>query len=206
MDPLIADNAGGGGFMAGIPKSSRTTKLKEAAYRAVGLPESAAQMVADTVAVGLGVMTKKDRRQAASVFQQGSPVLATPSSTVDRVDASTVDLLERLTATLKARGGVGAAAPQIGVNQRVFVALNMGKVLEFVNPKITERHGVQRHSTEGCLSVRGTVSTTRANRITVEAQDRNGKPFVLHAQGLFAQILQHECDHLDGILLQGKVR
>lgn len=111
--------------------------------------------------------------------------------------------------------GVAIAAPQVGEGLRIFIVAGFVFDLKkknisgtptpdkiFINPKITKRSRESKWiAGEGCLSVRWIYGTAKRNqRVTVVAQDETGKPFSMGATGLLAQIFQHECDHLDGIL------
>ena len=97
--------------------------------------------------------------------------------------------------------GVGLAAPQIGVSKRVIV-IDIGEgLLELINPEILEREGQDRQ-VEGCLSVPGVQGEViRAYRVKVKGWDRKGEEKVIIGEGLLARVLQHEIDHLDGVLL-----
>lgn len=115
-------------------------------------------------------------------------------------------LFEDMAETMYAAPGVGLAAPQIGVAVRLFVIDIAGsdepsELQVFVNPRIVEAVG-ELSWDEGCLSFPGvTEEILRAERVTVHAQDRYGKSFVLEAEGLLAIAIQHENDHLDGKLM-----
>ena len=106
--------------------------------------------------------------------------------------------------------GVGLAAPQIGENLRVLVVdvstkAEENDLLELINPEITRSSGKQS-SEEGCLSIRGFYGNiTRKKNVTVEALDRNGEEIVIEAEDLLSRVLQHEIDHLDGILFFAKM-
>ena len=115
--------------------------------------------------------------------------------------------------------GVAIAAPQISKNLRIFVmSKRVFKLIDknsepnkiykdqvFINPKITKMSREKEESEEGCLSVRYLYGKVmRAKKATVEAFDENGKKFISGGSGLIAQIFQHECDHLDGVLFTDK--
>lgn len=115
-------------------------------------------------------------------------------------------VVDDLFETMYAAEGVGLAAAQIGVHQRLLVIDTSPrqegqKPLVFVNPEITFAEGKAEY-TEGCLSVPGEYEDTgvRAAVVTCKALDRNGKPFEIHADGLLAIAIQHEMDHLEGVL------
>lgn len=124
---------------------------------------------------------------------------------VKKIDKNLLKLLDDLADTMYNAPGVGLAAPQLGEHVRVAVVDISSKdeennLIELINPVIAESGGSQI-SEEGCLSVPGFYGNIRRkNSITVEAQDRDGKKFELSADGLFSRVLQHEIDHLDGIL------
>lgn len=116
-------------------------------------------------------------------------------------------LVDDMAETMYAAPGVGLAATQIGEPVRLFIVDTAtgddepSDLRVFVNPEILERHGEVRWE-EGCLSFPGVhEEIDRAERVTVRAQDRDGKPFELEADGLLAVAIQHEHDHLDGRLM-----
>lgn len=96
------------------------------------------------------------------------------------------------------RGGVGLAAPQIGILRRVVVVDDDGELIELVNPEILETSGEQ-DGMEGCLSVPGRYGMVkRPEFVRLRAQDRDGNWFEAEGEGLTARCFAHECDHLDG--------
>jgi peptide deformylase len=143
------------------------------------------------------------------------PILKQVSVPVERVDQSVVALLEDLVDTMVEAGhSVGVAAPQIGILRRAVVIdvskSKLGKdnshgLLEMVNPNIIERSG-SRVMREGCMSVPDYTGTvTRAKHIIVEYLDRSGQQRVIEATGFEAVAIQHEVDHLDGLLFLDRV-
>ncbi|MGC4375587.1 peptide deformylase [Fictibacillus sp. Mic-4] len=116
-------------------------------------------------------------------------------------------LLDDMFETMYEAEGVGLAAPQIGIGQQIAV-VDIGDdngQIEMINPTITEREGEQT-GIEGCLSFPGLFGdVTRAQKVTVKAQNRFGEEFILKAEGFLARALQHEIDHLGGILFTTKV-
>lgn len=125
---------------------------------------------------------------------------------VEKVDATIETLLDDMAETMYAAPGVGLAAPQIGVNLRVLVAdvshssEDQPKLFEMINPVMVETSG-RSTTEEGCLSFPKVYEkVTRPERIVVEARDRNWNPIRLEADGFLAVALQHELDHLDGVL------
>ncbi|TLW92196.1 peptide deformylase [Saccharomonospora piscinae] len=131
----------------------------------------------------------------------GDPVLKSPTDPVTTFGASTRALVEDLLDTVAAPGRAGLAAPQIGVGVRAFsydVAGERGYVL---NPEIVETSDEREEIMEGCLSVPElSFPTERAVRATVKGVDLRNEPVTVSGSGLLAQCLQHEVDHLDGLL------
>ena len=129
---------------------------------------------------------------------------------VEKIDKKIHKLLDDMADTMYHAPGVGLAAPQIGENIRVLVVDVSTKeeendLLELINPEITQSSGKQI-SEEGCLSIPGFYGNiTRKKYVTVEALDRNGEEIVIEAEDLLSRVLQHEIDHLDGILFFDKM-
>ncbi len=143
------------------------------------------------------------------IREVGDDLLRKKSREVEVVDDKIRQLLDDMYDTLKVSDdGIGLAAPQVGVLKRVIV-IDMGeegdgKVYKLVNPVITKAKGEQV-CREGCLSVPGVLGdVVRPKEVTVEALDENGKEVVIKAKDLFAIVLSHEIDHLDGILFVDK--
>ena len=141
------------------------------------------------------------------VLQYGEKSLREPSKEVHKVSKKIQELVQDLLETMYAKNGVGLAAPQIGVNLRVFV-IDVSKNDEplnpivFINPKIIKKSGAVI-SHEGCLSFpEAFTDVKRYANVMVKALDKNGRSFVLEAKDgtLLARAIQHEFDHLDGIL------
>ncbi len=130
----------------------------------------------------------------------GDPVLRRKARPVRHVNRAVRELLDRMLATMYAADGVGLAAPQVGVSKRVIVVDVGAGPVELVNPEILAAEG-EELGTEGCLSVPGKAGEVRrAARVRVTGLDRDGRRVWHEAEGLFARALQHEVDHLDGIL------
>ncbi len=131
----------------------------------------------------------------------GNPVLRQKARKVSRIDQSIAKLVEDMIETMRDAPGVGLAAPQIGVPLQVAVVeTEPEQVHVIVNPEIVKLDG-EHLLDEGCLSVPGYwAQVRRAERVTVKARDLKGKEIRLTGEGLFGQALQHEIDHLDGIL------
>ena len=132
----------------------------------------------------------------------GDPVLKTCASPVERFDDSLSHLVEEMLATMRKHEGVGLAANQVGRLKRILVAAVEDEEFVLVNPVVEESAGTTEKEPEGCLSIPGIqVEVDRPTAIRVSAQDASGTPLELEASGLLARILQHEIDHLDGVLI-----
>jgi peptide deformylase len=130
----------------------------------------------------------------------GSPVLRQQSADVAAVDAEVRRFIDDLFETMDAAKGVGLAANQVGVATRVAVVGVEEERLVLVNPVIVSAEGKSR-AEEGCLSIPEVYGdVTRPERIVLEALDRSGAKYRREASGLLARAIQHEVDHLDGIL------
>lgn len=139
------------------------------------------------------------------IKKAGDPVLREKCQPIDTFDRKLRLLLSNMADTMYKADGVGLAAPQIGLSIEV-VVIDVGEgIIELINPKIIEREGMVE-DTEGCLSVPGIYGTVeRSERVVVEYQNRFGKKRTLEGTGLLARAIQHELDHLDGILFIDKV-
>ena len=127
------------------------------------------------------------------------PVLHKTARPVTRFDAHLGELLDDMRQTLTNAGGVGLAAPQIGILRRVVVVDDDGELIELVNPEILATSGEQ-DGAEGCLSFPGEFGMVkRPMNVTVRAQDRNGKTFEISGTELLARACCHEIDHLNGV-------
>jgi peptide deformylase len=130
----------------------------------------------------------------------GSPVLRQHSAEIPVVDGDVRQLIEDMLETMDAARGIGLAANQVGVAKRVAVVDVDGDRFALVNPRIIESEG-RDVAEEGCLSIPDIYAdVTRPDRVVVEALDANGTPYRKEATGLKARAIQHEIDHLDGIL------
>jgi len=134
----------------------------------------------------------------------GDPVLREQCREVTTFDAQLRRLADTMLQVMDRAGGVGLAASQVGVLKRLVVCRHpkTNEVLACVNPVITECSDDTLLDTEGCLSIpSATVEVPRAAHVVVQAQDLEGAPFVIEADELPARIIQHEMDHLDGVLI-----
>ena len=132
----------------------------------------------------------------------GDPVLKTRAAPVENFDESLVRLTQDMLATMRDQEGVGLAANQVGRLKRVFVAAIEDEEYVFVNPVLTDWSQTTETVPEGCLSIPGIqVDVERPTAVTVAARDASGEPLELRATDLLARVLQHEVDHLDGVLI-----
>ena len=131
----------------------------------------------------------------------GDLVLRQKARRVTTTDSSIQRLIDDMVETMQQASGVGLAAPQIGVPLRVVVIqLPDEEPVALINPEIVKRSG-EREVVEGCLSVPGYAGDIkRSVSVTVKARDRQGKSVRIKASGLMAQALEHELDHLNGVL------
>ena len=142
-----------------------------------------------------------------NVLTEENNALYKTSREVKKFDERLHILLDDMAETLMHANGVGLAAPQVGVLRRAVLVLETNVpeeeepyIIELINPEIVMAEGEQRGS-EGCLSVPDRFGlVVRPNKVTVHAQDRNGKPFDVTGEGLTARCFCHEIDHLNGIL------
>lgn len=138
------------------------------------------------------------------IVQVPDPILAKKCREVDKFDERLWTLLDDMKDTLFDANGAGLAAPQVAVLKRVALVDTEDGFYELINPVIKSMKGEQT-GLEGCLSVKGKYgNVTRANDVTVIAQDRYGKKHTYKVSGFTARAFQHEIDHLDGIVYTSK--
>jgi peptide deformylase len=134
------------------------------------------------------------------ILTADEPILREKTKKVTDFDPSLHRLLDDLLETMRDAPGIGLAANQVGVPLQVAVIEIEGKITELVNPKVVRRSGAIV-DWEGCLSIPGFVAEVeRSEKVTVQARNRHGKEFRVKGDELFARALQHEIDHLNGVL------
>ncbi|ACL21869.1 peptide deformylase [Desulfitobacterium hafniense DCB-2] len=140
------------------------------------------------------------------IVEIGSEVLREKAVPVKEITPNIAKLLDNMLDTLYDANGVGLAAPQVGVSKRV-VVIDVGEgPLELINPVIIAKEGEDLDD-EGCLSIPGiTGQVARAAKVKVEALNRQGELQVIEGEGLLSRCLQHEIDHLEGILFVDKAK
>ncbi|MEO6295156.1 MAG: peptide deformylase [Candidatus Limnocylindria bacterium] len=134
------------------------------------------------------------------ILNAEEPILRERAKKVSTFDASLHRLLDDMLETMRDAPGVGLAANQIGVPLQVALIEIEGRITELVNPQIVKSSGEQL-DWEGCLSIPGYVAeVARDAKVTVKARDRHGREFRVKGEELFARALQHEIDHLNGVM------
>lgn len=136
------------------------------------------------------------------------PVLINKTKTVDLVDTGVKQLIAQMRETMQAANGIGLAANQVGQPIQLAIIENNhpeGNTIPFtviINPKILSASREVTIESEGCLSLpKIFVKVPRSNSISIKAQDENGNVRTIQAEGLFSRVIQHEVDHLNGILI-----
>jgi len=147
-----------------------------------------------------------ERNAERPVFKIPDPVLRQTAQPVVKLATKTQKLIDELMRVMKQANGIGLAAPQMGVLQRVIVIGPDGiKPTALINPKVIKAEGEQIGQ-EGCLSIPGLYGDVqRALYVEVEALDRKGREVIFELEGMPARVVQHEIDHLDGVLFIDKV-
>ena len=131
----------------------------------------------------------------------GDPVLRTPAATVTTFDKELRNLVKDLQDTMLDAPGVGLAAPQIGVSLRVFTYDVGDQLGHLVNPVLHFPHDEEQDGEEGCLSVPGlTFDCVRKQHVVAHGQNVHGDPVTVEGRDLLARCVQHEVDHLDGVM------
>ena len=151
---------------------------------------------------------REARRRAAlaQIRQYPDPALRLRANEVDELDDSVSALVERMTTLMQEARGVGLAAPQVGVLRRVLVyqTSDDDPVVALINPRLAGSSEERETLDEGCLSLGAAsvvVPVERPAAVTVEATTPGGEEVTVEAEGLEARVIQHELDHLDGVLI-----
>lgn len=142
------------------------------------------------------------------IITQPSPILRKKSVEINPKIAKTREfktLISAMAKTMIKTDGVGLAAPQIGKNIRLVVINSKNGVLCLINPKLTKKSWARELGQEGCLSIPGIFGVVkRHKKVSLTYYDQDGKKIKLTAEGMMARVIQHEVDHLDGILFIDK--
>ena len=140
------------------------------------------------------------------IKEYGEPVLREKALPLKEITPEMLNLMKDMTETMYADSGVGLAAPQVGVSKRIIVIDGEeGGLIVLINPVIVQSEG-EVVEEEGCLSIPGIYSQVkRSSKVTVKALNENGDSIEITKEGLTARALQHEIDHLDGILFIDRI-
>lgn len=139
------------------------------------------------------------------IVKNNTEFLSKKSRPVDVIDDRIIQLVEDMKDTLIKSGGVGLAAPQVGILKRIFV-VDVGddepNIMAFINPEILKQKGKNDKYIEGCLSFPGrSFKITRPHKVTLKAQGIDGEWFVIEAEDFIARAFMHENDHLNGVTI-----
>jgi peptide deformylase len=172
------------------------------------VPESAAETVdPDEAALANAGLSRKElatrRKALAQIRQFGDPVLRSEARQIQDFDKKILKQAERMIDLMDEAYGVGLAAPQIGISNRLLVyRVGDERPVVLANPVIEWSSEDSEAATEGCLSLANVhVDVDRPVHVRVSGQDAFGDPIKIEASGLWARVIQHESDHLDGILI-----
>jgi len=154
-----------------------------------------------------------NKSKQLNIITQPNPILRKKSKEIDinNIDKKVRELNQNMRAKLSSLNGAGLAAPQIGKNIRLIIVNTKDGHLSMINPCITWKSKEQEIGEEGCFSVvneNGEIifgNVSRCKEVKCEYFDINGDKIKIEAEGLFARVIQHEIDHLDGILFIDKV-
>lgn len=140
-----------------------------------------------------------------TIIKEPNPILRKKSKKVAEITKEIKQLILDMEQTMIESKGIGLAAPQVGKNIRVIVVNTKDGAIALINPKITWKSLRKETDEEGCLSCPDVfIKIKRPKSIKVKAQNKDGKQTSFKAQGLLARVIQHEIDHLDGILILDK--
>jgi len=141
------------------------------------------------------------------IITLGNELLRQKAEKINKVNKEIADTAKQMLEIIKKEKGVGIAGPQIGFMKRIFVIHIEGDDERvFINPSILETSQETVKFEEGCLSVPGVyVDVVRSESVKIQAWNEKGKPFTLEASGLLARVIQHEYDHLEGVLFLDRV-
>lgn len=142
-----------------------------------------------------------------TLVDKNDPILRKTAVAVMVFDSQICQIAKEMMALMKEHQGVGLAAPQVGISQQI-ITIDAGKgALILVNPQIIYQSQDLKDDKEGCLSLPGaSLKIARPNKVTVAFQDEFGAKHEIKAKGLTARVLQHEIDHLNGILITDRVK
>ncbi|MEA5470951.1 peptide deformylase [Spirulina sp. 06S082] len=160
----------------------------------------------------VAVAKKKLKNPPLEIHHLGDRVLRQPAKRIAKVDDSVRQLIREMLQTMYSADGIGLAAPQVAVNKQLIVIDcepkdESNEPLVLINPKIISASKALCDAEEGCLSIPGVyLDVTRPKAIEVTFKDENGRPQKLKADGILARVIQHEMDHLTGVLFVDRVK
>jgi len=141
-----------------------------------------------------------------TIRKYGSTVLREEAVEINKFDAGLIRIVEEMKEAMKQAAGVGLAAPQVGIAKRLFLATLDEKLYVMINPKISPLSTDTEIREEGCLSIPGVwVDVERYVKIKLNAQDINGESVEMELEGFPARVIQHELDHLNGVLIIDRI-
>jgi len=140
-----------------------------------------------------------------TILTYGNEILRIPSTKIKDIDNELLEIIEQMQFTMKKENGIGLAAPQIGINKKLFIIkFKDGRDIidkVFINPELINYYGEEVYYEEGCLSIPGiSEEIRRKNGVYIKSIDINGEEQNLRADGLLGRVIQHEYDHLTGRL------
>ena len=159
----------------------------------------------------VAVEKKKLDKPPLEIHYLGDRVLRQPAKRIAKVDDSIRQLVKEMLQTMYSADGIGLAAPQVAINKQLIVIdcepnNPDTSPLVLINPKIVKYGNELCNSEEGCLSIPGVyLSVTRPDAIEVSFKDENGRPRKIKADGLLSRVIQHEMDHLSGVMFVDRV-
>ncbi|MGK7908688.1 MAG: peptide deformylase [Synechococcus sp.] len=159
----------------------------------------------------LAVPKTKLKNPPFDIHKLGDRVLRQPAKRISKIDDSIRDLARQMLQTMYSADGIGLAAPQVGINKRLIVVdcdpdQPNAEPLVLINPEVRDRSNDAVLGQEGCLSIPEVfLDVKRPSKIIVSFKDTSGRPKRIKASGLLARVIQHEIDHLDGVMFVDRV-
>lgn len=140
------------------------------------------------------------------ILHDGNEILRKKSLPVTEITGELLAFIDDMKVTMTEANGIGLAAPQVGKNIRVIIVATKDGSRALINPEIVSRSLTKETDEEGCLSIPGCfVRVKRHKSVTVRAMNEDGTAATFKASGLFARVIQHEIDHLDGVLMLDRI-
>lgn len=142
-----------------------------------------------------------NKTENLSIKIYGEAILREKASELDEIKEDDLRIIEKMVDVMVANEGIGFAAPQIGIGKQIIVVRSDEDIIKLINPVILKKEG-EEEAKEGCLSLPDIyVDVKRAVYISVKGMNERWEPVIIEAEGLTARILQHEIDHLNGVLI-----